>query len=536
MSLALSEPLLKPGSESRAEHWHSLLYFNCYRLIVAVVLLGSGIWLSDSIPFGSYHRIVFVYVNLIYIGLTVVAFAPILWRQPAFHLQLSTYVGLDVIAVTLMLYASGGVTSGLGLLLLPSLAAAGLMAMGRLTLFYASIASIGILGEELFEVLFLGGNSALFLQAGLISAGYFATAWLGHSLASRAVAIEAIVAQREVDLASMAQINKLIIQDMQDGVLVVDESGVIRQINTRAEQVLGPLPRDQEIKLTDYSPRLAEHLRAWRKNPATRGEPMQTPDGGRSIAARFRNVGRGQSAGVVIILEDLSRVQRQAQQMKLASLGRLTANIAHEIRNPLSAINHAAELLIEDTSQSSGEMRLLQIIHDNTQRLDRMVQDVLRLNRRDRALRETFSVVDYLRVFVGQFAEIEKVDEGVIQIDAEVEPYVTFDRSHLNQIMWNLCRNALRYCRRQPGSIVLSVRRTAPSGSIELSVRDDGPGVADALKGNLFEPFFTTASSGTGLGLYIAREICEANGATLEYVDGTNGGAQFSVLFKGAQQ
>ncbi len=536
MSLALTNSMIRPRGEAGSEHWHSLLYFNCYRLIVSLVLLGSSIWLSDNIPFGSFHRAVFVYVNLIYIALTVVAFAPILWRQPSFHLQLSAYVGLDIVAVTLMLYASGGVTSGLGLLLLPSLAAAGLMAMGHLTLFYAAVASIGILGEQLFGVLFLGGDSALFLQAGLISAGYFATAWLGHSLASRAVAIEAIVAQREVDLASMAQINKLIIQDMQDGVLVVDEGGVIRQINTRAEQVLGTLARDRELKLAEYSPKLAEHLRDWRSNPAVRGEPLQTPDGGRSIAARFRTVGRGQRAGVVVFLEDLSRVQRQAQQMKLASLGRLTANIAHEIRNPLSAINHAAELLIEETNHSSGDMRLLQIIHDNTQRLDRMVQDVLRLNRRDRALRETFSVVDYLRVFVGQFAEIEKVADDVIRIDADVEPEVIFDRSHLNQIMWNLCRNALRYCRREKGSITLAVRRKAPTGSIELSVRDDGPGVADALKGNLFEPFFTTASSGTGLGLYIAREICEANGATLEYVDVTNGGAQFSILFKGAQQ
>lgn len=535
MSLALTNPMVTAHRDAGPEHWHSLLYFNFYRVIVALVLVGSSVWLADNIPFGSYQRGVFVYVNLIYIALTVVAFASIMWRQPSFHIQLSTFVGLDIAAVTLMLYASGGVTSGLGLLLFPSLAAAGLMAMGHLTLFYAAVASIGILGEQLFDVLFLGGDSALFLQAGLISAGYFATAWLGHSLAGRAVAIEAIVAQREVDLASMAQINKLIIQDMQDGVLVVDEGGVIRQINTRAEQVLGTLTRDREIKLSEYSPKLAEHLQAWRNNPALRGEPLQTPDGGRSIAARFRTVGRGQNAGVVVFLEDLSRVQRQAQQMKLASLGRLTANIAHEIRNPLSAINHAAELLIEETNHSSGDMRLLQIIHDNTQRLDRMVQDVLRLNRRDRALRETFSVVEYLRVFVGQFAEIEKVTDGVIRIDADIEPDVTFDRSHLNQIMWNLCRNALRYCRREEGSITLAVHRKARTGSIELSVRDDGPGVADALKGNLFEPFFTTASSGTGLGLYIAREICEANGATLDYVDGTNGGAQFSILFKGAQ-
>lgn len=530
------EANVEKGAQESAAHWRSLLYFNIYRLIVAFVLLGAFLWLGDNIPFGSYSRTLFVYVDQIYIGLTTIAFLPILWRIPRFDIQLSACVALDVLAVTLLLYASGGVGSGLGLLLLPSLAAAGLMSMGRLTLFYAALAAIGVLSEQCYRVLLLGGDSAQFLQSGLISAGYFATAWLGHSLARRAIAIEAIVAQREVDLASMAQINKLIIQDMQDGVIVVDEQGVIRQINTRAEQVLGRVNLGDNIKLADYSRVLAGHLENWRKNPMVRAEPMQALGGGRSIAPRFRMVGKGDRAGVVILLEDLSRVQRQAQQMKLASLGRLTANIAHEIRNPLSAINHAAELLIEDTNQASGEMRLLQIIHDNTQRLDRMVQDVLRLNRRDRALRETFNVVEYLRTFVGQFAEIEKVEEGVIRIDAQSEPEVTFDRSHLNQIMWNLCRNALRYCRRQKGSIVLGVRPAVRTGSIELSVKDDGPGVAETLRGHLFEPFFTTASSGTGLGLYIAREICEANEATLDYVDGTGGGAQFSVLFKGAQE
>lgn len=533
----MSEVTIRPVGETGTAHWRSLLYFNVHRLIVALILLGSVIWLPDNIPFGSHNREFFITVDLVYVALTLFAFAPTLWRQPRFDLQLSVYVCLDVLTIALLLYASGGVASGLELLLLPSLAAAGLLAMGRLPLFYAATASFAILCEQSFEVLYLDGNTALFLRAGLISIGYFATAWLGHSLASRAVAIEAIVAQREVDLASMAQINKLIIQDMQDGVIVADERGVIRQINTRAKQLLGSMSKtNRDVKLDEYSSTLATRLENWRENPAAQAEPMQTVDGDPSVAARFRTVSAEQNVGVVIFLEDLSRIQRQAQQMKLASLGRLTANIAHEIRNPLSAINHAAELLIEDTSEASSAMRLLQIIHDNTQRLDRMVQDVLRLNRRDRALRETFGVVEYLRTFVGQFAEIEKVPDGVIAIEAEIEPVVTFDRSHLNQIMWNLCRNALRYCLREQGSITLGVRAAARAGNVELSVKDDGPGVADALRGNLFEPFFTTASSGTGLGLYIAREICEANGARLEYVERAGGGAQFGVLFKGALQ
>jgi two-component system sensor histidine kinase PilS (NtrC family) len=188
---------------------------------------------------------------------------------------------------------------------------------------------------------------------------------------------------------------------------------------------------------------------------------------------------------------------------------------------------------MEDTSRTTAQVRMLQIIHDNAKRLDRMVQDVLKLNRRDQALRETFDLIEYLEIFVNQFCDIEKAEPAIIKLDPEVEPMVTFDRSHLNQVMWNLCRNAMRYCRKNPGSLTIRVRTGPRAGTIELSVIDDGPGVAEALRGHLFEPFFTTASSGTGLGLYIAREICEANGATLEYVE-RHQGAQFSVICKGA--
>jgi two-component system sensor histidine kinase PilS (NtrC family) len=237
--------------------------------------------------------------------------------------------------------------------------------------------------------------------------------------------------------------------------------------------------------------------------------------------------------GVVIFLEDLTRVQQQAQQLKLASLGRLTANIAHEIRNPLSAINHATELLLEDTAlRSPSHARMLQIIHDNTQRLDRMVQDVLKLNRRDRAVRENFDLREYLETFTAEFCEIEKVPLNTIRLEAQIEATISFDRSHLNQIMWNLCRNALRYCQKKSGSITVSVRPGPRQGTVELNVIDDGMGVAESLRAHLFEPFFTTASSGTGLGLYIAREICEANGAALDYVERPVG-AQFSLVCKG---
>jgi two-component system sensor histidine kinase PilS (NtrC family) len=236
-----------------------------------------------------------------------------------------------------------------------------------------------------------------------------------------------------------------------------------------------------------------------------------------------------------VFLEDLSRIQAEAQQMKLAAMGRLTANIAHEIRNPLSAINHAAELLLEEPNLNETQNRLLTIVHDNTQRLDRMVQDVLKLNRRDRAHRETFRVSDFLRTFVAQFSQIEKVPDEVIRLEISRDGTVTFDRSHLNQVMWNLCRNALRYCQRKPGSIRLHLHPGMLGDALELGVGDDGPGVPEAIRPHLFEPFFTTAASGTGLGLYIAREICDANNATLDYVELADGGAHFVVAMRGVK-
>jgi two-component system, NtrC family, sensor histidine kinase PilS len=515
-------------------YWRSLFYFNVYRTIVAALLLVTAQVFEDSV-FGSRSGSLFLYTSFAYIAFSGLAFLPISSHRPDFPLQLAIQVTADILFVTLLVYASSGVTSGLGLLLLASLAAAGIISRGRMTLFFAALASLAVLLEQTYEVLSHAESSTHYIQASLLSIGYFATAWLGHTLARYTQASEQLAAQREVDLANMAQVNQLVIQDMKDGVLVVDERGSIRQINRRAVEILGPLPKaGRELSLRDYNPQLADRLQRWREDPGAGFDPMRTVLTHRLMGARFVPVGKSRNVGVVVFLEDLTRIQAEAQQLKLAAMGRLTANIAHEIRNPLSAINHAAELLLEEPEISETQRRLLQIVHDNTQRLDRMVQDVLKLNRRDRAHRETFQMGVFLRTFVAQFCQIEKVGEEVVDLKIDMDPPVTFDRSHLNQVMWNLCRNALRYSQRKDGSIRISVRAGDPSNGVELAVADDGPGVPEAIRPHLFEPFFTTAASGTGLGLYIAREICDANNAALEYVE-QPAGAMFMVVFRGGR-
>jgi two-component system sensor histidine kinase PilS (NtrC family) len=315
---------------------------------------------------------------------------------------------------------------------------------------------------------------------------------------------------------------------MQDGVLVVDEKGVIRLFNARAERLLGPIASERrDPALAEYAPALAARFEIWKEQAGAdtdTGLPFS-----RDVSARFVPIGASRQLGAVIFLEDQSRVQAQARQLKLAAIGRLTANIAHEIRNPLGAISHAAELMHEEPAINDTTRRLLTIIHENSRRLDRMVNDVLRLNRGERAHRERFKLVEFLKTFVEQFAQIEKVKPEIFALELTGDPDVLFDRSHLNQVMWNLCRNALRHCRRERESIRIRGALERWAGVVKLDVMDDGPGVAVELRSQLFEPFFTTSAGGTGLGLYIAREICDANGATLDFVE-TSGGAQFTVI------
>jgi len=509
--------------------WRSLFYFNVYRLLIA-----SGIvviaWLSPDSSFGSYNPQLFLYTALAYMVFGVISLLLPRMQRLYFDWQLAIQICGDVLFVTILMYSSGGVQSGMGPLLLAPLAAAGLISRGRLALFYASIASIGILLEESYSLLQVEGYHAQYLQAGLLSLGYFAVAGLAHKLAKYAIASEQLALRHEIDLARMAEVNQLVIQDMQDGVLLVDENGKIRQHNLQAGRLIDLTPGISAAPmLADHEPVLAAQLEVWRDSGNIDSDLLRISASDTLVRTRFVPVNGNGRVNTVIFLEDMSRIQTQAQQLKLAALGRLTANIAHEIRNPLSAIGHAAELLEEEKNFDPAHLRLLRIIRDNTQRLDKIVQNVLELNRRDRATPEALHLVDSMHAFVADFCHAEKVASEVFVLDIADQYVVNFDRGHLNQVLWNLCRNAWRYCRKQPGSIRLKATEGAAENNINLDVIDDGPGIPPALLSHSFEPFFTTAAGGTGLGLYIAREMCKANGAALDCLENTIGG-QFRII------
>ncbi|MDZ4201282.1 MAG: ATP-binding protein [Gallionella sp.] len=514
-------------SSPTANFWRPLQYYSLYRLTLASLLVFLAANFGDVLPLGARNWVLFFVASLVYTA--AVAFSLLLLRLhwPRFSLQLAFQVGVDIVGLSVLSYASGGIQSNMGLLLLVSLAAAGMISHGRITLFFAALASIAALLEHSYAVLYADGMEAKFVQVGLLCVAYFAVALMAHALARYAVDSQLLAQRRGHDLANLSEANRLVMRDMQDGVLVVDEDGCLMQMNPAAERMLHK-GSTHGAPLADSFPILFGQYALWKRSGATSRDTLQL-DVGAQAKLRFVPIERDAARGVLIFLEDMQRVQAEAQQIKLAALGRLTANIAHEVRNPLSAISYATELLREE-SVDAKQQRLLQIVLDNTRRINRIVQDVMQLNRRDRAQAEIFDLASMLRGFVDEFLLAERVDAGVLSLTGLTGIDISFDRGHLRQVLWNLCRNALRYASKTQASVSLTL--LAESGRTILEVADNGVGIADEHLQKLFEPFFTTATDGTGLGLYIAKELCEANGALLEYhKEEGQSGACFRITF-----
>jgi len=511
--------------------WRSLRFFSIYRLSIALLFLVAALVFGDTVSLGTQDARLFGRVALVYL-LLAIGFLVVLLRRPRrFSLQLSVQVAVDIAALTLMMFASGGQKSGIAILLLVVVAGAGLVGQGRMTLFYAALASVAMLLEESWRALTVEADPADFVRTGIISIAVFGTAIIARLLAQRLVANETLARERGRQLDDQLRISERIIRDMEDGVLVVDGAGRVRQLNPRAAALLDVRPADG-AELATLSPRLADRYRVWSTQPVEMVE-MLPQDSGRLLRVRY--LPSAESAGhALIYLEDMERVQSQAQQLKLAALGRLTANMAHEIRNPLAAISHAAELLAEeddDLLRDPLHQRLARIIHDNTRRLNRLVTEVLELGRRDRAQPEALRWRTFLAGFLEELA-LHDASAGRRVLVGEGDVGLCFDRGHLYRVLWNLLGNALRYASAADGAVRLEARVGATGNGVELHIIDDGPGVDEALRNQVFEPFFTTHGAGTGLGLYIARELCEASGARLELLD-EGPGAHFRITAEG---
>jgi two-component system sensor histidine kinase PilS (NtrC family) len=514
----LKNPYLQAAAWQPAEsRWESLRYYSLYRLVLA-----SGFGLVSH-AFISDHGGISIWLGLV--ALYFVAALLLLYFQRLgglpFAWVLNLQILVDITVLSVLMYFSGGHRGGIPYVLMVVVAAGGLLGEGRLVYFYAALATVGVLVAQSVRYVYAGeGDPANeFASVGLLCAGFFAVATVARLLAQRALKNEQLAYQRGSALTRQILVNERIIADLHDGVLVVGEDGALRQLNPKAAALLGGAARPG-MALERVSQALAEALA---KNAA-----QSTLEDGQRV--RLRVHAAGGAGDRVIFLEDLEQIELEAQQIKLAALGRLTGSIAHEIRNPLAAISHAGELLAEE-KRAVMQTRLIRIVLDNSRRIERMVADVLELGRRDRVTQESISFADFMRVFIEDNSSFGSLDPQLVSCVIPPELRIRFDRIHLHQVLWNLISNAKRYCSGKPGAVRVAAR-PAEHGCVLIEISDDGPGFAPEIRNQVFEPFFTTDSKGTGLGLYIARELAQANDATLE-LDEAPVGAHFSLLAEG---
>jgi two-component system sensor histidine kinase PilS (NtrC family) len=367
----------------------------------------------------------------------------------------------------------------------------------------------------------------------------FLVAGSAWPVANRLRESEAQVRQQEVDLANMAQLSQYIVQRLRESILVVDPSDRIRLINESAAEMLGDTAAVPDALLGEVSPRLLYLLTTWR----TRSEPgagedlrasFSAADGARIIEPHFAPLGATEPAPVLIFLEDTGALAARVQQSKLAALGRLTPSIAHEIRNPVGAMSHAAQPLGETPGMADEEKRLTEIMRSNGQRVSAIIDNVLRLSRREAPRPERIALGPWCQRFREDFCATTQCEPARFILQgtaAELEAVI--DPSQLQQIMWNLCENALRHgaVTGSEARVELQLTRVARHGRVCVEVADRGAGVDSADVERIFEPFYTRGAEGTGLGLFLARELAEINGATLLYEARKGGGSIFRLVF-----
>ncbi len=512
------------------KEWRPLYFFNLYRTTLSGLFLVLVFWGVAPRALGQVDIVLFRNTALFYFAFSIFSSFTIHRQRPEFDTQIVMQVMADVVAISLLMHASGGINSGFGMLLLVAVAGGSILATSRITLLFAAMASLTLLSQQLYVG--IGGHLPVgnYTQAGILGALCFAVAHVARRLAVRVRASEALAARREQDLAKLAQLNEHIIRRMQSGILAVGPGGRVRLLNESAHRLLALSGGAEGTALQALCPRLAVLLEQWRGGDGWNSHLFHAGGMAVQVMASFASLGDRGEAGVLVFLEDATMITRRAQQLKLASLGRLTASIAHEIRNPLGAVSHAEQLLREAPGLVDADQRLIEIIRDNCQRMNAIIEDVLGLSRQQPTAIETLALEAWLQEFCDEVVANHGVGKEKIAVDIKLGVgEIRFDPSQLRQVVWNLVENGLRHGGTE-ASIAISVFPLAETGRLCLEVGDNGPGIPEADGEQIFEPFFTTESSGTGLGLFIARELCIANQAALDHIPEPQG-CRFRITF-----
>ncbi len=524
--------------------WRALAYFNVYRFLLSalfVSLVSAG---QLPAPLGVHDGTLFSVAALLYLLLSLAFGVFIRLQRPRYLFQVITHVIADLLILTILMFASAGLNSGFGVLLVIAVAGGGALIPSRHSIgfFFAAVATLSVFAHEVYARLSWYDYYINHTQTGFLGIAFFVTAFISYTLAGRLQQSEALARRHATDLANVSSLNEHIVQRLQSGVIVLDNTLNIHLTNAAAARLLGISEHSTGNSLSAMTPELAALVKRWRD---ARGERSVTfkAAAGVDIQASFSRIELAGVTELLIFIEDVSTLRQRAQQLKLASLGRLTASIAHEIRNPLGAISHAGQLLSESTHGTPEETRLTGIIVEHAGRVNRIIENVMNISRRDQVVLEEVSLGEWVSRFSEEFRQRNALAEHEVQVARQETPIaVQADPQQLHQIVWNVCENGIRYSQHSP-LLTLHCGVKADTDRPYLDIIDTGPGIAKENQERLFEPFFTTNNSGSGLGLYIARELAEVNQATLSLMNPAmnkdeplRGGCCFRLTFSRIEQ
>lgn len=516
--------------------WRILRLLNVSRWIFSLLLIVAFVTFSDPHIIGNEFPLIALFAMSAMFVVSAIE-GVLLYRETG-RVETHAYLqcGADIVLLPLLLHASGGISSGLGGLLVVSIGSLSLLVAADRAYLIAAISVLALLAQQLVTVTLGIADTADFAPSGVLGGVILTIVAVGQRLRRRIVETEALAEQRGVDLKNLVELNDYIIQHLRESIVVVDANDRIRLINESAAKQLGRGSAVRGVPLATVSADLARHLTNWRARNSEAEQQsavFSVGEGSVHVEPHFARLGPDRIAGVLIFLEDTSLIAERVQQTKLAALGRLSASIAHEIRNPVGALSHASQLLAESPSIGNSEQRLTDIIRHNAGRVSQIVDSILTLSRGDRTDPETLDLKPWIQNFADEFIQTLELYESALNVsDQSADVKVEMDRTHLHQVVWNLCENAVKYASVGAGAVSVELRcGNLQSGRPFLEIADRGPGIEPEQVEHIFEPFFTAQPGGTGLGLYISRELCERNGGSLRYHPRPGGGSLFRVVF-----
>jgi len=510
MQTLISNNPLDSGYKTRSTNWTSVRLLNVYRLGLSAIFFAQS-FISPSPLLNIVNLTLYSWTSFAFLVLALVWIVAALIERRGFKRQVSLQIYSDTVLIILLMHACGGISSGLGMLLIISVAVTGLLTEQALAVLFASLASLGLLTEHVYSVINLPGYTGTSTQVGILGASLIATAIVTHNLIMRVRSSEQLIQQRERDVALLSALNQEIIENLQAGVIVLSRNDQIRHINRAALDMLH-IANKTSISMQKDCPKLLAELENWRKTSDEESTSPSFETGIDNIQVSFRQLESEGQPNTMIFLNDISSIRDSMQQAKLASLGHLTASIAHEIRNPLGAISYAAELLNESDEFGDGDQRMIEIINQHTLRINNIIEDILKISRSGPTVKEPIDLRTWLPSFIDRFCQSGLAKPDSFELEIEIEnPRLQFDSGHLAQILTNLCTNACVHGDKDKPVIIRVFSTLAYPLCIEIA--DQGPGIEGEILDKIFEPFYTTSHQGSGLGLYIVGQLCELNNA-----------------------